>query len=268
MEKTLKNILIIILLLALGIVSFTVLGGWSSEPKTYSSQIGSIEGKVNTVLTLTASSTLLSATVSALPGDTATPIAEKLADVTEYFLFILCALYAEKYLLTILGAAFFKVLIPISCLLCIIGQFFRPERLRHMAVRLVLLGFALFIAIPLGLHVSDLIYDTYRESISQTVSDCEALTSESSELSEAAESQGLIASISNRLSEITEKAAGILRRFVETLAVMIVTSCVIPILILIFFLWVIKIMTGTDLTVRAAHNQDPMRPGGPSRHSP
>ena len=39
---------------------------------------------------------------------------------------------------------------------------------------------------------------------------------------------------------LTEKAAGILNRFVETLAVMIVTSCVIPLLVLLFFFWIIN----------------------------
>ena len=32
----------------------------------------------------------------------------------------------------------------------------------------------------------------------------------------------------------------------ETLAIMIVTSCVIPILGLVFFIWVIKLLTGLD----------------------
>ena len=44
----------------------------------------------------------------------------------------------------------------------------------------------------------------------------------------------------NKLSETTEtltnKASNILNRFVETLAVMIVTSCIIPLAVLLFFL--------------------------------
>lgn len=268
MEKILKNLLICVLLAALGLMSFFVLGGWSSNPETYRGQIDSIDNKVDTVLMLTSSSTLLSAAVSALPGDTATPIADKLADVTEYFLFILCALYAEKYLMTILGAGLFKVLIPLSCLLCIAGQFFRPERLRHIAMRLTLLGIALFIAIPVGLHVSDMIYDTYRGTIEQTVSDSEALTDESEKLSGEAEDQGVISSVLSRVSETTEKAADILKRFIETLAVLIVTSCVIPVLILLFFLWVIKIVTGTNLAVRDPLTSGAARAGDPSHRYP
>ena len=61
----------------------------------------------------------------------------------------------------------------------------------------------------------------------------------------------MIQSILDRLSEtttsLTDKAVDAVNRFVETLAVMIVTSCVIPILVLLFFLWVIKQLTGVDL---------------------
>ena len=66
----------------------------------------------------------------------------------------------------------------------------------------------------------------------------------------------MIQSILNRLSEttesLTEKAAGILNRFVETLAVMIVTSCVIPLLVLLFFFWIINRITGVDFFAFAA----------------
>ena len=45
----------------------------------------------------------------------------------------------------------------------------------------------------------------------------------------------------------------------ETLAVMIVTSCVIPILVVIFFVWVAKIITGVNFI------PDLMSPGGLSK---
>ena len=42
-------------------------------------------------------------------------------------------------------------------------------------------------------------------------------------------------------------AENVLNRFIEALAVMIVTSCVIPILVLFFFVWVTKLILGVDL---------------------
>ena len=64
------------------------------------------------MLELTAASTAASAAITLLPGDTATPIAEKLADLSGYFLIVLCAIFLEKYLLTITSYVSFTILIP------------------------------------------------------------------------------------------------------------------------------------------------------------
>ena len=38
-------------------------------------------------------------------------------DLSGYFVVVLCAIFLEKYLVTITGFAAFKVLIPIACVL-------------------------------------------------------------------------------------------------------------------------------------------------------
>ena len=229
MENTLKKVLIAALLLMAGVVSFFFLADIASTPETHTGTIASIDEKTDTVLKLTATSTLASAAVSAIPGDTATPIANKLADFTEYFLLILCVLYSEKYLLTIIGAGALR-----------------------LAVKFAIIGLAFYLVIPMSIRVSDMIYNAYRESIDTTISSAEALSDQTAALADAAEDKNVINSILSRLSEtadsLTDKAANILNRFVETLAVMIVTSCIIPILVLIFFLWLIKLLTGIDLS--------------------
>lgn len=77
--------------------------------------IASLDEKKQTVMELTAASTVTSALITLLPGDTATPIAEKMADVSGYLLVVLCAIYLEKYLVTITGYVAFTYLIPIAC---------------------------------------------------------------------------------------------------------------------------------------------------------
>ena len=250
MERTLTKTLIAVLLILVALVSFLPVADKAADPESHTRTISAIDDKVETVLKLTATSTVASAAVSAIPGDTATPIAAKLADFTEYFLLILCVLYSEKYLLTIIGFGTFKILIPIACALMILGLFFNPRLFRRLAGKLAIIGLALYFVIPLSLKVSDMIYDAYRLSIDSTISSAEALSEETADLADAADDKNVINAILNRLSEtaesLTEKAANILNRFVETLAVMIVTSCVIPILVLLFFFWVIKQLTGID----------------------
>ena len=252
MDQTMKKVLIAVLLVLIAVVSMLLVADWAMDPAAHSEIIASIDDKTATVLRLTASSTLASAGISAIPGDAATPIAEKLADFSEYFLLILCVLYSEKYLLTIMGAGVFRILIPAACAMGILGIFWNPKLVRRLALRLAIIALALYLVIPLSLRVSDAIYATYESSINTTISSAEDLTEETAQLSEAGEDKGLIASALERLSETTrslaEKAGHILNRFVEALAVMIVTACIIPLLVLLFFLWVIKQFTGLDLS--------------------
>ena len=105
-----------------------------------------------------------------------------------------------------------------------------------------------------------MIYATFDESINNTISSAEQIADDTVELTDAGENSGLIQSILSGISEtassLTEKAANTLNRFVETLAIMIVTSCIIPLLVVIFFVWLAKIITGVNFAA------DLMAPGG------
>lgn len=251
MNKPVTKAVICLALIVIAVVSFFPIAQRYTSPERYTDYVASIDEKTETVLKLMAASTVTSAGITAIPGDTATPIAEKLADFSEYFLLILCVLYAEKYLLTIIPYGVFKGLIPLTCALFIAGRIWNPRLLDKQGFKLLLIGIALLLVIPLSVRTSDMIYNTYKESIDSTLASAEALTDETTELSEAQQDSNVLNRLLNRLSETTggmvEKASSILNRFVETLAVMIVTSCLIPILVLLFFFWVIKQLTGVDL---------------------
>ena len=263
MEANLKKALIAALLLLLAVVSFLFLAEKAGDAATHAATLSAVDEKAETVLKLSAASALASAGISAIPGDTATPIAEKLADFTEYFLLILCVLYTEKYLVTILGAAAFKVLIPLALVLFGVGLFRWRKPLHALAVKLAVIGLAVYLVIPVSFRVSDMIYRAYEATIERTVASAEELTETTSPLAEE-EDSGRIAAILDRIAEtaysLTDKAADTLNRFVETLAVMIVTSCVIPVLVLLFFLWVIKQVTGLDLGERLRKLGETHRP--------
>lgn len=260
------KIITAVLLVAIALASFFFAAPWASDDDTHAETVAAIDEKVETVLKLTATSTIASAGVSAIPGDTATPIAEKLADFTEYFLLILCVLYSEKYLLTIIGAGVFKIVIPCACALSLAALVYRPDILKKLAFKLAVFGLAMFVAIPLSIDVSDMIYASYESSIEETISDAESFSEKTDALEGTdKKDEGLISSILGRFSEtagsLQDKAANILNRFVETLAVLIVTSCIIPILVLLFFIWLIKMLTGFEISV-------PFPPHRPGRGKP
>lgn len=255
MNNTVSKIAVSLALVILAVVSFFPLAKSFPDSKLYDSAVqsctASIDEKTATVLRLTATATVTSAGLSAIPGDTATPIAEKLADFSEYFLLILCVLYAEKYLLAIIPAGVFRLLVPLACLAFLVGTLRSSRRWAVQGGKLLLAGLLMLCVIPVSLKLSDTIYDAYQDSINATISNAEALTETTDELVQAQEDQNLFNKILGTIKEttggLTDRAADTLNRFVEAMAVMIVTACVIPVLVLLFFIWVIKQLTGVDL---------------------
>lgn len=248
------------LLLALALVSFFPVAQKMSQPQTFSHAIESLEKKQETVLELTAASTAASAAITLLPGDTATPIAEKLADLSGYFLIVLCAIFLEKYLLTITSYVSFTILIPAACALGIAALF--SEKLRaalgKLAWHLLLFALAIAFAIPAGVKVSSMIEDTYRVSIEETIANAEQTTEDIQSATSSEADEGEKSGLSGLFSKVTEGITGaataaveqlktVLNRFIEALAVMLVTSCLIPILVLLFFAWLVKLMLGIAL---------------------
>lgn len=203
---------------------------------------------------LTAASTAASAAITLLPGDTATPIAEKLADLSSYFLVVLCAIYLEKYLVTITGYATFMILIPLACVLYSANVFMKSQSLTYLIRKMAVFGLALFLVIPASVKVSNIIEDTYSTSINQTIEDAKETTDEiesNTKQDDEGVFSSIISSVKDGVSNITDKVNSILNNFLEALAIMLVTSCLIPILVLIFFIWLIKMALGIDMKVPA-----------------
>lgn len=53
----------------------------------------------------------------------------------------------------------------------------------------------------------------------------------------------------NAVSGVTEKFEKLLNNVMEALAVLIVTSCVLPVLVLLFLMWIVKMLTGIDFNL-------------------
>lgn len=284
-----------IVLLLVAILSITVVGKYASAPENHQKTIASLDEKKQTVMELTAASTVTSALITLLPGDTATPIAEKMADVSGYLLVVLCAIYLEKYLVTITGYVTFTYLIPIACGLWIFNLIFANATVRKLAAKLAVFGLAISFVVPASVKISDLIGDTYQGQIEATIEDVKNTQNilENSGVgndTNATETTGTDAagtvtgnvqekennnsgsvsnifdwakdaisgakdSVANVVENVTistedlvQKVENSLNHFIEAVAVMIITSCVIPMLVLLLFFWMVKIVLDVDLS--------------------
>ena len=284
-----------VVLLLVAILSITVVGKYASTPENHQKTIASLDEKKQTVMELTAASTVTSALITLLPGDTATPIAEKMADVSGYLLVVLCAIYLEKYLVTITGYVAFTYLIPIACGLWIFNLVFENATVRKLAAKLAVFGIAIFLVVPASVKISDLIGDTYQAQIEATIEDAkntqnilensdlvndtneaettgtgaaEAATGNTQEkdnsnsgsvtnifdwakdaISSAKDSvANVVENVTISTEDLVQKVENSLNHFIEAVAVMIITSCVIPMLVLLLFFWMVKIVLDVDLS--------------------
>jgi len=245
------------LLLALTIIfSCTFVGNKLTDPATYSHTIEVLDSNRTTVLGLTAASAAASAAVSALPDDICSPLANEISEFTTYFLLILSVIYLEKYLLTILAAAACYLLIPAGCSALLVNCFFPKGILQSLGTKLVVFGTALLLVIPTSVWVSDQINAIYSESIAITVESASAVSENLiGEVAEDGEenttvideAKALLGDLSGSVAGVVEQFKNLLNRFIEATAVMIVTTCLIPLLVIVFFIWIVKTLFNVQI---------------------
>ena len=135
----------IVALVVLALLSGFVARPHFADTKTWDSTIEVIDQKKGNVLALTTSCVALSAGITALPGDTGTPVAEQLAQLSGNLGIVLAVLYLEKYLLTILWSVGLGILIPFSLVLFAVslgihGRWSTSAVIRRVATRVLVVA--------------------------------------------------------------------------------------------------------------------------------
>ena len=294
----------IVALLIIAILSFSVGAKYAAAPEHHKATIAALDEKKDTVLELTVAATATSALITLLPGDVGTPIAEKVADLSGYLLLVLCAVFLEKYLVTLTGYAAFKLFIPAACVLFAGNVILENRSVGRLARRLLAFGICIFLVVPASVKLSDLIDDTYRAQIEMTLEEAKGtqkiLENESGKDTEVQQNEGktsqnveqgtqlngnqsanpsagqsgnqnsgvaglwekakdalgsaketvtsAVENVTLSSEELLQKIEHSLSRFVEAIAVMLITSCVIPILVLLVFFWLIKVLLDVDVS--------------------
>lgn len=231
-----KKILFALIPIVIALLSFFVIARFTSSTEFNAKTIQSLDDKKTTVMELTAASTAASAAITLIPGDVGTPIA---------------CVFFSGYLL------------------------WRKEILRVVAQKFLLFGLAVYLVIPASVKVADMIETTYASSIEstietakQTTDEIESETGESGQVDDKSSNEksqsdsdsdskenaggffsGLFNKVQEGVSTATANVQNVLNNFIEALAILLVTSCLIPILVLIFFVWLVKMLLGLNIDI-------------------
>lgn len=267
MRKKLINSAILIIIAA---ILFFGVSKWATSVDSYSKILDTLNTLQKKALALTATSTALATGAAAIPGDATTPLANKLMDMAGYMVIVYAVIIIEKYLLTITGYLAFKILIPIALVILIGTQFMNGEWqhfLKKIAIKGILIGTALWLLVPTSVFVTNVINDTYaNSSVSENkLIEKSTKAQETNEKSEEKDDKKENLSITGFAKGFTDKVKSVAKdagnavtgkaeefqeafnQMIEKIAVMIVTTCVIPLVVLFSFTWILKLITGLNI---------------------
>ena len=247
-----KTVIIIAALAVLGLLSLFVISGFASSEESFPGTYAALDQKRTTVTELMGVTAASSAAISLLPGDAGTPIAEQLADLSGYFMFILGAICLEKWMVTITGMLAFKILIPAACLILILGKLFFGDTWRSVGIKLICFALMMFAIVPASIVVTEKIDASYEASMEQMIEDTRNDTEKiraAAEDEDANAIEKFVKKVKGGVSGQLDKFENTLNRMTESIAVLIVTSCVIPVAVIVFFIWLIKLLTGVSIQI-------------------
>jgi hypothetical protein len=122
----------------------------------------------------------------------------------------------------------------------------------------LLIAALIFFAIPISVGLSNEIKETYEFSLDNTLAEAENAKAKTDDATNDDSDddknfiEGAISKVTDAVSSTVmgglDAAENFLNTLVESLAVLVVTSCIIPILVLIIFVWIIKKLIEVDLS--------------------
>lgn len=250
-RRTGEKLIWLIVLVLIAALSAGVISPYVSEPANRAEAIATLDDQKLTAMGLTATVTSASFLVSAIPDDTGSTIADELDDLSSILMLIVCVIYLEKFLLTTTGLVSFSILVPAACALGGISLF-RPEKwLRSLAVKILIFALLLFVMVPSGVLLTNMVEDTFSESIDQSFAAVEKFSEEVEDSqTEDENTSGLkqfISEITDGVSRMLDTAKNLLSALTDAVAVLVITTCVIPLITMLFFMWLIKTLFGYQI---------------------
>lgn len=285
MNKMTIRIVAAVLLVVFGLLSFAVFAKPATDAQTYAHTIQAIDDKKATVMALTATAAAASTGLAAIPGDVTTPIANQIMEISEYLFLVVCFLVLEKSLLTVMGFLGCKILLPAACLLLAVCLFWNRPNLKILGMKLAVFAVLIMSIIPFSVRISDMIYEVnkvtveelnlaYQETLpaeetmptTETVPETEpadeadqgwlgslvsgfadTVEDVTDKVGEAANK--VVEQVGQSVNNTAEEARELLNRFVDAIALFVITYCAIPVIVVLVMVWFVKFMFQIQIPV-------------------
>ena len=156
------------------VFSITVLALKVPETAYVQESLESLEKTQSTITKFSGTTLSASLAMSALPDDFASPLADTVADLNTYFVFMFAVIFVEKLIVVEGTQIALTYIIPAACVLYILFVLTAKGILRNFATKLFILGISVVMVIPFSTHFTDAVCQDYMAYVEKTIEETEA----------------------------------------------------------------------------------------------
>ena len=256
--KHAKWLLHLLLPLFLALFSIFICTKKVPETKFYNTTIECLDESRDVVAKLTAGTMGLSLVIDFLPDDYGSSLANALAGFDKYFVLLLVAIFLERIIIIEGTAMAFAYLFPAACAVYVLSFLIKREGLEIIAKKIAALAVAIVLVVPCGTHLANTLGQNYLAYVNETIDNAEQYSSAiGDELTESDEneSQTLIEKFSDAISsaitsikDIADNIKVVITKFMNSIAILIVTTCIVPAATFFFLLWIFQQLFSIDFS--------------------
>lgn len=247
-EEKAKFALRIIIPVLIAVLSIFVFSAVIPKTGFIDGSLESLENSKLTVMEFTGATLVTSLAISALPDDFATPIADTLADMNNYFVFILIAIFLERLIVVEGIKVAFIFLIPLACAFYILYACKKWDFAKKGTYKSLILAIALILIVPCTTHITNIVGSDYMDYVDETIDNANAGADKINGIMESGgKDETFFEKLSNAFQTAMTGMSDLLDYFNETvkrcynsIAILIVTTFVMPILTMFLFRWLLK----------------------------
>jgi len=245
--KNTEQIAKILFFVFIAVFSLTVLSSKLPETKVMQNTITHLEKNQNVIMSFSGASLGISLGISALPDDFASPLASTVSDLNTYFILLFAVIFVEKLVVVEGTKIALTYIIPAACVLYIIAILTAKHTFKSIAAKLMILGISLVIVIPASTHFTEAVCADYIAYVDETIAQTDAGAAKISEIMSAGDEDSTVFDkLSNAfktaiqgVSDLLTYFRNIIKKCVNSVAILLVTNFVLPLMILMLFQWLL-----------------------------
>jgi len=247
MKPTAKLVKILFIIFIM-VFSFTVLACKIPESNYIKKTVERLEESQNTIMKFSGTTIATSLAISALPDDFASPLASTVSDLNTYFVFMFAVIFVEKLIVLEGTKISLTYIIPAACLLLVLFILTARDIFKNFAIKILILGISLIVVIPFSTHFTEAVCRDYLAYVDETIAEADA---GAAKINDVMSTSNEDATFFDKLSDAFKTAIqgvsdllayfkNVIKKCVNSVAVMLVTTFVLPLLILMLFRWLLK----------------------------